>query len=115
MDIDALGLPDIMNNALGDLLFVDCTIQAASFASDGRGGQTKSYATGVAAKGVVEDYKDYLRGSTIPATDRKILILSASTTVIPKRGDRVTIRARTYDVIEVSEDPSISLYTLQAR
>jgi hypothetical protein len=114
MSLFNIDLPGILNNAMGSLL-IDATITPSTRSSDGQGGQTLSYGAPVAAKGFTDTYSDFARLSGIPATDRKIIILAASTTAVPKQGDRVTIDGGTFDIIAVNKDPALATYELQAR
>jgi hypothetical protein len=114
MTLFNIDLPGIINSAMGSLV-LDATITPSTRTPDGQGGQTLNYGTPVAAKGFVDTYSDFARLSGVPATDRKIIILAASTTAVPKQGDRVTIEGRTYDIIAVNKDPASATYELQAR
>lgn len=114
MSLFNIDLPGIINDAMGGLV-LDATISVSTRSSDGQGGQTLSYENPVAAKGFTDTYSDFQRLSGVPATDRKIVILAASTSVVPKEGDRVTIEGRTYDVISVNKDPASATYELQCR
>ena len=109
-----LDFPGILNDAMGPLL-LDATISQATRASDGQGGFLMSYGSAIAASGFIDDYNDFARLSGVPATDRKITILAASTTVVPAQGDRITIEGNTYDAIAVSRDPATATYEIQAR
>jgi hypothetical protein len=114
MSLFNIDLPGILNTAMGDLL-LDATISPSTTTPDGQGGHTLSYGTPVAAKGFTDTYSDFARLSGVPATDRKIVILAASTTIVPKHHDRVTIEGKTYDIVAVGKDPALATYELQAR
>lgn len=112
-DLFNVPIADILNDALGPLV-LDCTIHQKTETTDGAGGFTYSY-TDYAAKGFVDEYSDYSRLNGIPATDRKIVVLGKSTTIVPEKDDDVTIEGVRYQVIDVQRDPVEATYTLQGR
>lgn len=68
--------------------------------------------------GWVDAYKaEDLANSLILASDTKIIVVATTLTMPspPVPGDRVTAKGATYSVIDVSSDPALATYTLQAR
>jgi hypothetical protein len=54
-------------------------------------------------------------GYLVLSTDVKIVIVATSLAVEPVPGDRITIRGKTYHVIQVSTDPAQACWTCQGR
>lgn len=66
--------------------------------------------------GFVDDWDaSYLASSLVERGDVKIIIIATSIAIVPDTGDRVTVRGKTYSVLNVSADPALATYTLQAR
>lgn len=94
-------------------------------APDGQGGFTTRPATIYPCKALVGSYRDTRRVALgIPATDRCVLVLSASlpTGIYPAKGHRITapdpakgLLMATFDVIKRTGDLAGALAELQAR
>ena len=90
---------------------------------DGQGGFTNGTPTSYPCKALVVDYSDYRRQTLgIPATDRQVLVLGASVTVIPAKGHKITApdpakggEPTTFEIIAKSGDPASAVYRLQGR
>lgn len=91
---------------------------------DGQGGFTTGEPVRHGCKVLVTRYKDFRRPIGVPASDRRILILSASLPagVYPDKGHKVEapdpsqgLTLRTFDVIEKGGDAAGALYELQGR
>ncbi len=120
MDLLDGDIAAIANDALGGIL-LDVTVAPKVVTGIGPGKFVASWPVAHPGKGFVKDYSDFARASGIPATDRKIVVLAKSlldgsgTEVAPMRGDLVTVRGRTYDIIDVKRDPAGATWELQAR
>jgi hypothetical protein len=69
-----------------------------------------------ACQGFVDTYAaQYIDDTIILAGDVKIVIVAKTLDIEPVPGDTVTARDKTYSVINVSADPALALYELQAR
>lgn len=67
-------------------------------------------------RGFVDTYSDfYLANSLINSGDVKVVILTDSLAITPTLSDTVTIRGKTYSIINVSPDPAVATWTIQAR
>jgi hypothetical protein len=67
-------------------------------------------------KGYVDTYSEaYLSGGLVESGDVKVVIIANTLAIEPSVGDSVTARAKTYYVLNVSADPALALYELQAR
>lgn len=72
--------------------------------------------TDYAGSGWVDDWDaSYLASGLVERADVKIIIIATSIAIVPDTGDRVTVRGKTYSVLNVSADPALATYTLQAR
>lgn len=72
--------------------------------------------TDFACNGFIDDWDaDYITSTLVERSDVKIVIIANSIAIVPVAGDRVTVRAKTYSVLNVSADPALATYTLQAR
>lgn len=72
--------------------------------------------TPYACQGFVDTYAtQYADGSLIEAGDVKVVIVAKTLDIEPAPGDTVTARDKTYNVVNVSADPALALYELQAR
>lgn len=72
--------------------------------------------TPFACSGWIDDWDaDYLASGLVERTDVKIIVIANSIAIVPAAGDRVTARGKTYSVLNVSADPALATYTLQAR
>jgi hypothetical protein len=72
--------------------------------------------TDYTCKGMVETYKAHeIDGTHIQANDRKVIVLATSIGIVPRPGDKVTIRGATYTVTAFDPDPALATYTLNAR
>lgn len=66
--------------------------------------------------GFIDDWDaSYLASGLVERADVKIVIIATSIAIVPDTGDRVTVRGKTYSVLNVSADPALATYTLQAR
>lgn len=67
-------------------------------------------------KAIAEIYSETTQAAGYATqSDRKVIILTNSLSVTPKPGDRVTIRSRTYTVLEVNADPALATWTCKAK
>jgi hypothetical protein len=83
--------------------------------SDGRGGRVPTY-TAYTGKALVNDYSVFLRGTLgIPASERNVILLGGSFTVIPKVGDVVTVQGASWEVIEIKRDPAAATYECRSK
>jgi len=72
--------------------------------------------TDFACNGFIDDWDaSYLASSLVERGDVKIVIIANSIAIVPVAGDRVMVRGKTYSVLNVSADPALATYTLQAR
>ncbi|MGB3864782.1 MAG: hypothetical protein WBA29_04025 [Xanthobacteraceae bacterium] len=72
--------------------------------------------TDFACKGFIDEWDaDYITSTLVERSDVKIVIIANSIAIVPVAGDRVTVRAKSYSVLNVSADPALATYTLQAR
>jgi hypothetical protein len=72
--------------------------------------------TDFACNGFIDDWDaSYLASSLVERGDVKVVIIATSIAIVPDTGDRVTVRGKTYSVLNVSADPALATYTLQAR
>lgn len=72
--------------------------------------------TDYTGSGWVDDWDaSYLASGLVERADVKIIIIANSIAIVPVAGDRVTVRAKSYSVLNVSADPALATYTLQAR
>jgi len=117
-------VPGIVNNALGSLVFADGFLNVpGTQTSDGQGGWIPGTPVSHPCKAIVTDPSDYRRISLgIPATDRLVLVLGASLSVIPMAGHSITApdplkgnALTTFAIIARSTDPAGALYKLQGR
>ena len=58
---------------------------------------------------------DELANSLILSTDVKVFVVATTLDIDPTPADTVTVRGVTYQVISVSADPALAIWTLQAR
>lgn len=66
--------------------------------------------------GWLDDWgNDFIASGLVERTDAKIIIIATSITIVPVAGDSVTVRGKTYSVLNVAADPALATYTLQAR
>ena len=71
-----------------------------------------------AAKGFLDDYKDFqVDGTVVVRGDRIVVLLGASIagSQVPAPGDRVTIESEEFNIINVKRDPAAATYACQAR
>ena len=112
-------LPDIVNAALGTLVFSDGVLNVPGTpTSDGQGGTIPGTPVAKACKVLVDDFSDYRRQALgIPANDRRIIVLAASIAdeAVPGVGYTVTAAGRDWSVVAVNRDPAAATYELQAR
>ena len=67
-------------------------------------------------QGFIDTYAtQWADSSLIEAGDVKVVIVAKTLDIEPMPGDTVTARDKTYHVINVSADPALALYELQAR
>lgn len=79
-------------------------------------GSGETTITEYSCRGFVDAYSDfYLANSLINSGDVKVVILTDSLATTPTVSDTVTIRGKTYSIINVSPDPALATYTIQAR
>ncbi|MGE0749338.1 MAG: hypothetical protein AB7K64_02010 [Variibacter sp.] len=72
--------------------------------------------TDYACKGFLDSYSVLERaGSLIEAGDAKIVIVATTLSIEPAPGDSVTVRGKSYAIVNVSADPAVALYELQGR
>jgi len=72
--------------------------------------------TDFAGNGFIDEWDaDYITSTLVERSDVKIVIIANSIAIVPVAGDRVTVRAATYSVMNVSSDPAGATFTLQAR
>lgn len=72
--------------------------------------------TDAAAVGTPTDYSEWKRDAAgIPATDARLVIYRRGLSVSPRPGDRVTMRARVYEIIVAPADPAGATYDAQIR
>lgn len=109
-------LPAEIASALSDV-FRDGVLKVPSAqTSDGQGGFTTGSPVSHPCKALVDDFSDFRRSASgIPANDRKIIVLGATVSVVPKVGHTITVEGRTWAVVAVSRDPAAATYELQAR
>lgn len=99
-------------------IFYACTVTRET---PGVGGTAQDPAdpvqTHYTCKGIVEDWRaDQIDGTLIQVGDRKVIILATSLAIVPKPGDKVTIRAETFSVMPpVRQDPAGATFELIAR
>jgi hypothetical protein len=113
-------LPDrlrrTINRALTPLARPVVLLKAGTPIPDGGGGWEPGPVTEHEGMGWIADYDDVSKiAGGVPATDRKIIILSDSLSVTPERADGVRIDGKTFEVIEVSTDPAFAAWVLQSR
>lgn len=66
--------------------------------------------------GFIDDWDEaFLTGGLVERGDVKVVVIANSIAIVPAAGDRVTARGKTYSVLNVSADPALATYTLQAR
>ena len=91
--------------------------------ADGQGGNIPGAPSEHPCKAIVTDPSDYRRIALgIPATDRLVLVLGASLSVVPLKGHSITApdplngnALTTFLIIARKADPAGALYKLQAR
>jgi hypothetical protein len=72
--------------------------------------------TDYACKGFTDEYTALERAdSLIQADDIKVVIVATTVAIEPLPLDSVSIRSKTYTVVNVSTDPARALWQLQAR
>lgn len=77
---------------------------------------SETITTDYPCRGFVDSYSDfYLANSLINSGDVKVVILTDSLAITPALSDTVTIRGKTYSIINISPDPALATYTIQAR
>lgn len=118
-------LPDIIGDALGDLVFLDATLtrettEAPDPATPWEPGaiSTETYS----CKAIHEEWGAYyLSGGLVNAGDRRVLVLASTLGTDPAPGDRITIRGETFTVVQpragqpaVSTDPAKAAWMLRA-
>lgn len=68
------------------------------------------------AKGYVDTFEDsYIAGGLVQQGDVKVVIVANTLSITPVPGDKVTVRDETLNVINVSADPALALFEIQAR
>jgi len=109
-------LPDLIADAVGELLFKEATLKGiGGRVSDGQGGTIPSISSHDCLALIV-DYSDFSRlANGIPAKDRKALILAATLAVIPKPDDVLVIDAKGWVLVSISSDPANATYEAQCR
>jgi hypothetical protein len=69
-----------------------------------------------ACKGFADRFSDaFIAAGLIERGDIKVVVVANTLAIEPEPGDQVTIRGKTYRVFDVSADPALALYELQAR
>ena len=67
-------------------------------------------------RGYVDTFDDsYRAGGLVQQGDIKIVILANTLSVTPTLADTVTVRGETYQIVNVSSDPALALWEVQAR
>lgn len=73
-------------------------------------------ATDYPCQGFTETYSEfYLAAGLVQANDLKVVVLLPTITITPAIGDTVTVRGKTYNIINASPDPALATIELQAR
>ena len=107
----------IIGEVFGDttLFFADATLTRATASTGGWVEPTDTTAS-YPCKAMIESYSERLRVTAdIPGTDMKLMIVGASISVDPKKGDTVTLNGRQWSLIQVDTDPARAMWACQAR
>lgn len=122
-------IPEIVNDALGEDVFFDAVLQrdtpgANSPARDpwdpNPAGEPESYT----CKAIHDEWSANTVGQgLVDSNDQKILILSASLSVEPRSGDRITLKGKTLTIVPantagqkaVATDPAKAVWVVRCR
>jgi hypothetical protein len=110
-------LPAAVNAAMASLFRPAALKGTVTRVSDGRGGFEEVFSVH-ACRALVTDYTAYQRAAgSIPADERKVLVLAASIADgrVPRPSDTITIQGRVWDVVEVTSDPANATYEARCR
>jgi hypothetical protein len=109
-------LPDAIAEALDDVFRPAILLVPGNKVSDGQGGWKSGPAVEYPCKALVDDYSDMRRATaSIPAHDRKIIILAASVAVQPAVGQAIRAEGRDWQIISLLRDPAAATWECQGR
>lgn len=67
-------------------------------------------------RGYVDTFDDsYRAGGLVQQGDLKVVIVANTLSITPTLADTVTVRGETYNIVNVSSDPALALWEVQAR
>ncbi len=82
---------------------------------DSNGDPTSKTLTDHSFEGFVDTYSEFYRAvAGVPDTKVKVVIISGSLTVVPKKDDYVKLRDTWYQVLGVTTDPALATWELPA-
>ena len=72
--------------------------------------------TDYSCKGFTEAFDaDYISGGLVQSNDLKVVILAPTLEITLELSDRVTVRGKTYSIINIAPDPALATIALQVR
>lgn len=118
-------LPAIMNDALGESVFLDATLTRTTqvAGTNAWDAPASSSDTSYTCKAIHDTWSaSWLASGLVATDDLRVIVLADSLEVEPQPGDRITIRSETFTIVPagaggpaVSTDPARATWELRCR